>query len=327
MRRPGPALRVGLLGVAVALIGYALFAAWLGFHAERYLDARDRATATAVGVVVEDRIGDEGDIRVRWRDGAGREHVQRFGVYDVDRYAEDRPFPVAYDPGSADPRGFPADSDETAAEDDFLVPIALGAAVALLLTGVWALRGLRFVRTARRPGRPMTASVHLGRRPARWREPMTTWLRLEPSATEAGARAGTRWQRVMWHPALDDVTGPVPVTAHHAGPGRGPAVVTLPDGTRLVPLGRLREGPPVNVRFDDHEAVRDDLRDAFVLPAGTVVRPAGLWWHRGAFFATTGAVLGLATGLAFGATLIGAVAFALSGATLITSAWTLSSPQ
>ncbi|MCX4764396.1 hypothetical protein OG562_26245 [Streptomyces sp. NBC_01275] len=324
MRRPGPALRVGLLGVAVVLLGYALLAAWAGFHAQRYLDARDRASATAPGVVVEDHIGDDDDIRVRWTDDEGRTRVQRFGVYDTGRYLEGDDFPVDYDPAESSPRGFPADPDETADEDDLLAPLFIGALVAVPLLCVWAWRGLRFRLTALRPGRPTTAYVRFGaRQPTILRDAKTTWLEL------ADLEGGRHWQRVMWHPALDGVTGPVEATVHRAKDGtRLPAVVALPDGTRLVPLGRLRTRPSPGVVFDDHDAVRTDLRDAFVLPAGTVPRPAVPWRRRIAHPALVGLVLGPFPGVFLtGGSLTGTVSVTLGVAALLTSAWALSAPQ
>ncbi|MEU1184400.1 hypothetical protein ABZ464_43670 [Streptomyces sp. NPDC005820] len=312
MRTP---LRAALLGIAVILTGYGLFAAWLGLHAVSYTDARDRATARTTGVVVEDGIGDDLDIRVRWTDGGGDTHVQRFGVYDTDRYAEGEDFPVAYDPAAGDPRGFPADPSETAAEDDLIVPVLLGGAVALLLTLVWLRRGLCFRLAARRPGRPLTARVRTGSRRAAWRAPRATWLEL---TTPEG---GTRWQRVMWHPALHEPPPGLRVTVH--GTGRR-AVAALPDGTRLVPLGRLREHPPTNAVFDD-DVMRTDLRDAFVLPPGTTAAPP---WRDAGTTAALGAVLGVTLGLVMtGPTLTGTVAFVLSCTTLVTSVWLLSAPQ
>ncbi|MFD9393449.1 hypothetical protein ACFWBB_22800 [Streptomyces sp. NPDC060000] len=323
MSRPGPALRVGLLGVAVILTGYALFAAWLGLHAQRYADARDRATSTAVGVVVENGIGDEDDVRVRWTDAGGRAHVQQFPTYD-DPYRNKAFFLVDYDPDDPTPKGFPAGGDETATEDDLIFPVVLGGVAALLPTSVWVWRGLRFRLGVRRPGLPMTGRVLYGRRPATaWRDPMTTWLAL--TAPEGDAR---HWQRVMWHPVLDETSGEVEVSVHRAGDGSlRPAVVTLPDGTRLVPLGKLRRYRPMFMAFDDHEAVRGDLRDAFVLPADTVVRPARPWW-RGAVTATSGTTLGVLAGFVLtGGTVVASVAFAVCAGTLVTSVWVLSSPQ
>ncbi|MGW2043864.1 hypothetical protein ACWCPF_01605 [Streptomyces sp. NPDC001858] len=318
MRRPGPALRVGLLGMAVTLTGYTLFATWLGLHAHHYTDARDRATAMTVGVVVEDGIGGEDDVRVRWTDDEDRTRVQRFPVYDTDRYRKGSSFPVAYAPGSAE--AFPADPDETATEDDLVFPIVLGAVAALLLTGVWVWRGLRFRLTARRPGRPMTVRVRYGRRLRTvLRAPRTTWLELTaPDGTR-------RRQRVMWHPILDETPAESPVTVH--GRDRRPAVVVLPDGTRLVPLGRLRNGPVISFVLDD-EALRTDLRDAFVLPADLVVRPVRAAWWQGAVTAATGTALGVVAGfLLTGGSLVPAVAIALCAGTLLTSTWALSAPQ
>lgn len=317
MNRPGPALRVGLLGVAVTLTGYALFAAWTGVRLEHRYDALDRATATAGGVVVADGIGEEDDVRVRWTDADGRTHVQRFGVYDTDRYTEGARFPVRYAPGGSE--GFPADPDETAAEDDLIVPFFLAGAVALSMAGVWVWRGLRFLVTARRTGRPMTVRVRRGgRRTAAWRGPGTTWLELTaPDGTP-------RWQRVMWHPALEDTPDATAVGVH--GRRRRPAVVALPDGTRLVPLGRPRGRRPAEV-FHDDDALRADLRDAFVLPPGTAVRRAPSW-RRGAWTAGAGAALGTACGLLLtGGSPAAAVGFALCAATLTTSVWALSAPQ
>lgn len=315
--------RVALLGVAVIVVGYALLAAWLGGHAYAYAGARDRATATASGTVVEDGIGEDEDIRVRWTDRAGRTHVQRFGIYDTGRYTEGRRFPVAYDPHAADPRGFPADPEETAAEDDLVVPLAGAGLGALALTGVWAWRGVRFRLTARRPGRPMTAVVRAGERPQGWRAPETTWLAL----TDAGGR--TVWQRVMGHPALDDHDHePVEVTVHGWADARRPVVVDLPDGTRLVPLGRLRRGAPSHELLDRPRSAGGGLRDAFVIPDGTVVRPARAWWRPVLLNAGGGAVVGVLMSLTLAeGSLTGTVGFVLAMGTLLPSVWILSAPQ
>ncbi|MFE2264189.1 DUF3592 domain-containing protein [Streptomyces griseosporeus] len=316
--------RVALTGVTVIVAGYALLAAWLGGHAYAYAHQRDRATATASGTVVEDGIGDDEDIRVRWTDRSGHTHVQRFGVYDTGRYAEGRRFPVAYDPHAADPSGFPADPEETAAEDDLLVPLALAGPVALAMTGVWAWRGVRFRLTGRRPGRPMTAVVRAGERRQGWRSSETTWLAL----TDADGR--TVWQRVMDHPALDEHDHePVEVTVHGWADARRPVVVELPDGTRLVPLGRLRRGAPPHDPLDGpRAAARGGLRDAFVVPDGTVVRPARAWWRQVLLTAGAGAVVGLVMGLLMaGGSPTGTVGFVLGMGTLLPSVWLLSAPQ
>ncbi|MFI6935443.1 hypothetical protein [Streptomyces sp. NPDC050287] len=325
MRRPGPALRVGLLGVTSTLMGCALLAAWLGWHAYQYDSARDRATARSNGVVVEDGIGDEDDIRVRWTDQTGHEHVQRFGVYDNDRYTKGRRFPVAYDPHKPDPRGFPADPDETAAEDDLLVPIGLAGTVAVGFCAAWAWRGLRFRRTARKTGRPMVASVRRGERTgtATWLSD-TTWLALaEPDQPDRPVA----WQRVMWHPAVEDWSGPIAVTVHGSARSRGPLVTQLPGGTRLVPLRRLLHHPPLHALLDDQDAVRADPRDFFT-PVDTTTPPAWPWWRPGAQAFAVGAVFGLVAGfLITNGSVVAAVSFALSAGTLFTASWALSAPQ
>ncbi|WP_432155931.1 MULTISPECIES: hypothetical protein [unclassified Streptomyces] len=312
-----PALRVAVFGVLATVLGYALFATWLGWHEHRYREARADATATADGLVVEDGIGDDGDIRVRWTDTAGLPHVQRFTVYDTGRYTEGEHFGVAYDPTRPDPRGFPADPEETSAEDDLEVPAMLAAPVAAALCAVWAWRGLRFRRTARLdPAHPMTATVHQGDRAVRVWRGTTTWLSLtEPGDTRSS------WQRVMWHPALDDCTGETPVTVRRSRR----AVVQLPDGTRLVPLGRLRGRPSGDVLLDDWAAARADLRDAFVLPDRLRAAP---WWLPGARVAAVGAALGVLMGcLTGGGTLTATVGFALAVSTLLTALWALAAPQ
>ncbi|MFI2431198.1 hypothetical protein [Streptomyces sp. NPDC018693] len=314
-----PALRVALFGILVTVLGYALFASWLGWHAHQYRDARAHATATADGLVVEDGIGDTDDIRVRWTDTDGHTHVDRFTVYDTGRYAEGKRFRVAYDPAEPNPKGFPADADETSAEEDLEVPILLAAPGAAALCAIWAWRGLRFRRTARRgTAHPMTATVHEGDRGVRvWRGMSTIWLSLTAPGTHRPS-----WQRVMWHPALDDCTGETPVTVRSS---RRRAVVQLPDGTPLVPLGRLRAHPPRHVHLDDWSAARADLRDAFVLPDNLRATP---WWLPGARTAATGAALGIPAGLLMGGgTLTAIVGFALIISTLLTALWALSAPQ
>ena len=326
MRHPGPALRVALLGMAAAVLGYTLFAVWLGVHAYAYSSARDRATATAVGRVIEDSVGPDDDIRVRWTDSAGRQHVQRFAAYDEDRYTKGSRFDVTYDPGQADPQGFPADPDETGAEDDLEVPIMLaGIAVAFYL-GLWARRGRRFRRVGRLPGRPMTAVVLSGAGRIRL-APGPIWLALSEVDPPGPV---IRCQRVMWHPALDGMSGPVPVTVHGNPRKRRPVVVELPDGSRPVPFGRRLRRVPQRLRLDEWSAVRADLRDAFILPAGVDPLPvgAGSWWRQGAFIAAAGATIGILLALwVGGATLVAAIAFALAGATVCVSLWALSGPQ
>jgi hypothetical protein len=108
--------------------------------------------AVAEGVVVEDGLGSKADIRVRRTDRDGHEHVQRFGVYDTVRYLTGRTLAVAYDPADPAVRGFPADPEETVAEDDLEVPILLAGTGVLVVMLVWAVRALLFRHAAGRAG-------------------------------------------------------------------------------------------------------------------------------------------------------------------------------
>ncbi|NNN36257.1 hypothetical protein HLK59_39055 [Streptomyces sp. S3(2020)] len=312
-RRP---LRVALFGLTVTLVGYALFAAWLGGHAYAHARERER-TATTFGEVVERGLGADGDdVLVSWEDRAGRTHLQRFPDRGDTAYTRQTLFLVAYDPTEDNPRGRPIDwrdiPKEDGYEDDLVRSVAFGGVVAAVLCGVWAHRGLRFLRAARRPGRPATALVRVGERGAPLgRGLSTTWLVL-------GEQQGPRWQRVMWHPALDELPDRAPVSVH----GRRTAVVVLPDGTQLVPLGRLRRSEPRHTTLEAPSTVRGDLRDSFVIPAGTVIRPTRPWWRPALPFTATGAVLGLALAyLNTDGTVVPVVAFTLAGATLLTAVW------
>ncbi|MDN3024601.1 hypothetical protein [Streptomyces sp. S.PB5] len=316
-------LRVALFGLTVTLVGYALLAAWLGGHAYAIEYTREH-TATSMGDVVERGVGPDGDdILVRWQDRSGRTHVQRFPDRDATSYTDGTTFLVAYDPAERNPSGRPIDWQDIPKndgyEDDLLGGAVFSGFVAAALCGVWAHRGLRFRRLVRRPGRPATALVRTGERrtgPLGQGLP-TTWLVLDDGT-------GPRRQRVMWHPALDELPDGVPVTVH----GRRTALVVLPDGTRLVPLGRLHRHDPRQTPLDVPSTVRGDLRDSFIVPAGTVLHPVRPWWRPVLPFTTTGAGLGIAMAYLDGdGTLVSTVALTLAFTTLLTSAWALLSPQ
>ncbi|MHC5902903.1 hypothetical protein ACVNF4_03160 [Streptomyces sp. S6] len=315
-----PALRVALLGLVATVTGYALLAGWLLFHLHRYENERDRAVATAVGVVVEDGIGDSEDIRVRWTDDAGRTRLQLFTVYETGRYSQGKPFPVAYDPSRTDSQGFPGDLDETAAEDDLLIPTLLAGAVAAVLCAVWVWRGLRFLLLSRRPGTTLTATVRRGPRGA------ATAIWLVVSASRAGK---SRWQRVMWHPALDDMEDGAEVVVH--GPARWTrtAVIVLPGGSRPVPLGRLRRHPPRHAPFPADRTTRLDPRDTFLPPSGRHL-PVRPWWRMPAGLTALGTAVGVPVALLLtsgGPTVTAVVGYGLLLATLLPSLWALSGPQ
>ncbi|NUR40746.1 MAG: hypothetical protein HOV73_11745, partial [Streptomyces sp.] len=287
-----PALRVALFGLTVTLAGYALLGAWLAGNAyarQRSFD-HDRAhSELAVGTVLEDADGVGAEVDVRWSDEAGHTRVQRFAPIDRTwAYPKNARFLVEYDPTEKNPTGHPydwhEDRDGTPDTDDLVGSAVAAGIVAAVLCAAWARRGMAFRLASRRPGRPMTAEVRLGERAQTfpWRSATTLWLVLDDR----------HWQRVMWHPALEDHPGRFPVTVH----GTRTAVAVLPDGTRPVPVGRLRHREPARTTFADLRTVRGDLRDSFVVPAGTLVRPAHAWWRQAWPATAFGAVLGFAAG-------------------------------
>jgi hypothetical protein len=133
----------------------------------------------------------------------------------------------------------------------------------------------------------------------------------------------------VWHSALDQVSGPVPVTVHGNPRKRRAVVAELPDGSRPVPFGRRRRVPQ-RLMLAERSAIRAELRDAFILPAGADPLPAAdrFWWRQGAVIGAVGAAIGILIGIwAGGATLVAAVAFPLAGATVCVSLWALSGPE
>jgi len=318
-----PVLRVALLALAAALLGFAVIAAVLGWRAQRYVSAHERATAVVEGTVVEDGIGDVGDIRVRWVDHAGREHVQRFGIYDIDRYTKGQAFPVAYDPAEPVPRGFPADPDETSEEDDLVAPIVIAGLLTVLVGLAWGLRGLLFRRATGWSRRLMTASVLAGDRPDG--PPISignsTWIAL----AEDGRRGPDRWQRVMWHPVVDSVSGAVSVTVHGDVSSRRRVVIEMPGQVRLVPIGRLRHRPPKRVVLAERVDVDGNLHDFVILPAGASL-PGRRWWWRAAIFALVGAALGGIWGILFPGG-VAVLLAAAAGAALLVNVWALTGAE
>ena len=317
-----PALRVALVGLGAAVVAAGLVAGAGVVRLRAYDAARDRATEIVSGEVVQDGIGDNGDIRVRWSD-ARRTHLQRFEIYDTDVYTEGTTFRVAYDPQDLTPRGFPADPEETAVQDDLVFPAVIVAAAAGVVLLVWLARWLAFVVAARRSSVGAVAEVCVGE-PVRARSGLaaraTSWLRVP------GPEPGTsRFQRVMWHPSLDLLVGPTWLEVSGLDRGRGRVVAVLPDGARPVPVGRLRNRPPKTYRLTPALVARSSLRDLFVVPASGA--PTARWWYPAAVLAAAGALVGAALGLLVGAGPVDALLFVPSIAALAVNIWALVSPD
>ena len=312
-----PQLRTALVGVAASVVAFLVIGGYLGTLAHRYKADRSRATATAQGVVIQDGIGDEGDIRVRWADAAEQPQESRFGIYGTDEYVKGARFDVRYDPADPAARAFPADPEETSELDDLEVPMGLAGLGAAGFLLPWAWRGLAFRRLRRRPGHEQHA----------------TGLRAEP--LDAGvARLGaacwfrfgdTTYQRVMWHPAFDSFREG-PLTVHGDLSGRRRVLVELPDGTQLVPVGRLRHKGPRGVLLTCSDELAVDSLELWLFPPGAVVPPARRWWRRPLLIAAVGAAIGAGMAVLFG-TVTGIPAFAAAASGVLVSLWALTGAE
>jgi hypothetical protein len=305
MRSSTPAVRAAIGLAILAAVGCATVGQ-LRLH--DYRADRDRANASATGRVIETGVGEYDDIRVRWTDGDGHPRVSRFSVYDD--YAKGETFDVAYDRDRPGARAFPADADETSAADDIWVSAYAPLLVPLVILLWWMVRVLR-IRAARRRSSSYVR-VEVFSSPydkVEWlAEPLRrVWVRTGPPA------AG-QVQRVMWHPALEQV--PREVSAHVSQGGRS-ALVTFDDGTILTPMGRLRTTlPPEAVPYVD---VRESTADLVV--GGTVEFPDP-WPRAFGIMAAIGAGAGSVPGLAEGnRTLLGVGA--VLGAAIAVNLWAL----
>ncbi|MEX5633116.1 hypothetical protein [Parafrankia sp. FMc2] len=198
------------------------------------------------------------------------------------------------------------------------------AGVAVIVVPLWwGVRGLRFRHSATQPGRTMVADARIGRRIERTglTHP-TTWLMLR----EIGNPVPYGWQRVMWHPAVEETPENVRVMVRGkpARPGpTGPLVIELPGGVRLVPVGRVRRTPPKGYELTSRPGVHVELGSdgrPVVLRDDSPLPPH--WWRRAPLLVLVGILAGGALGFAVG----GAVTV-LPGsvllATLFLDGWTL----
>ncbi|WP_322761505.1 hypothetical protein [Frankia sp. Cr2] len=328
MSRQRPVLQVAVLGIVTAIAGFAVIAGYFGWQVRDYQVARHRAVAVVDGTVVEDGIGDTGDIRVRWIDQAGGEHVQRFRIDNTDRYRRGRVFAVGYDPTDPTPAGFPADPQESAAEEDLVVPIWLVGAATMMILGWWMLRGLLFRRSAGLPGQPMAAAVLAGQRAnGGWAFlGISTWIALSAPDGADNPHRSDRWQRVMWHPAVDTVPDRMDVLVHGDISSGRRVVVELADCIRLVPVGRLRHRPPKRMLLNEHADVRVSVVDSFILPADVPASSAYRWWRWGMVLALVGAAAGAVINVVFaGGTAV--LPFAVGISALLVNGWTLAGTE
>ena len=305
--------RFAALGISSLLAGLVIIVAYLSLLDVQLHRALDRATTRAEATVTAIDPDDDTVFRARWRDVRQREHTQRFSTYSS--YTKGGIFDVVYDPAHPDHMAFAADPEERSAADDYEVPMALAAVVALGCVAGWGYRWWRFRRTRAAPALATPAALFSGA--PNDGSPLTLgrglWLRLNDD----------RWQKVMWAPALHDFTeGKVQV--HGDLPSRRRVVVELADGTMLIPAGRLRSKPPRRVDLVRERHTRLD-DEQWIFPAGTPAPPVQRWWRQPALLGLVGAGVGCLAGLAAGG-LVALPAMAAAFAALAINGWAMTSP-
>ena len=305
--------RFAALGIGSLLAGLIVIVAYLSLLDLQLHRALDRATARAEATVTAVDPDDDTVFRARWRDAQEREHTQRFSTYSSNDKGD--LFDVVYDPAHPDHRAFAADPEERTEADDYEVPMVLAAIVALGFVAGWGYRWWRFRRTRAAQAVPTTAALFSGA--PNDGSPLTLgrglWLRLSDH----------RWQKVMWDPALHDFTeGQVHV--HGDLHSRRRVVVELADGTLLIPVGRLRSGPPRRVDLVRERHTRLD-DEQWIFPAGTPAPPVQRWWRQPALIGLVGASVGCLAGLAVGG-LVALPAMAAAFAALAVNGWAMTSP-
>lgn len=153
---------------------------------------------------------------------------------------------IAYDP-AAPGRIFPVDSGDISGLIPSYGQLAGTVLVAAVYSLVWTSRLLR-LRPTSQPGRPAQATLWSGKASMINRSPgagPSTWLRLlEPADSPYQGERELGWQRVMWNPALERLEPRTPVTLSGSTVLGGVLAITLPDGTRLLPIGALRRRRP-----------------------------------------------------------------------------------
>lgn len=232
---------VGTTVISGAAFGYGV---WQRSDLAQQIAAADEV---ATGVVIEDSVGDSGDIRVRWQTSEGT-FVQRFKIYDDEKYVVGAPFDVRYASDGSGGVGYPSDPNETAASDDYFV-LQLAAFALLLGYGIawswWWSTVLAVLRKEPSRARASASRDEYGR----------PWLELRGAASSHRVVS----QRVSWEPGIESLDDPRTVDVlGDLGTDRRVAVV-LSDGQILVPRGRLRRGGRAGTPWERDESVLDHL--------------------------------------------------------------------
>jgi len=250
---------VGALAL-VAGIGSIRVLADNGVHA--------RATAEVVGRVVDGYRSPDEEALVVWEDQDGNEQSTFFELDEPEQWAPGRPFRLRYDPteGDAENKGpfLPAEEPENvvsaeagahnadqAAGWDYWWPSAVIGGVVFLVLLAWAARGWLNRTAAAGRSVPMRVVAVRGNTSAAGTKDSVALLLTSPEAplepdelAELPALPrvvpGARWQRVYWHPALEQLTPGQTVTARMKDGFGARAVIEPEPAVRLWPAGSLR---------------------------------------------------------------------------------------
>lgn len=276
-----------------------MFGLWLA-HTD---SAVERATATAVGRVERVERGRGSSVIVAWTDSHGAPHSEQFALSDPDRYRPGDSYPLRYDPDAADPHAVPAEAgDLTDLRDVKLVPLILTAIAGTAVAVFWTGRTFLYLLVRRAPSAPGLARV--GRAPLNhgaWRPvARVRWQSASGHPIEG-------WQPVLPGPAETALrgtasAGDTPVLVHQLTTG-GRVALVLPDGSALVPGGRLHTSEPPG--WDDSPQPplpgtppppREgwQFRCAFAGTAAGAAAAPGAWYLTGQSAATVAITLAVA---------------------------------
>ncbi|MGY0535955.1 hypothetical protein ACW14X_00455 [Nocardioides sp. YJ-D4] len=259
---------IGTTMVTGAAFGYGLW--------QRSSLAHESAAAEeiATGVVIEDGIGDSGDVRVRWQSPEGT-FVQRFKIYADETYVVGTPFDVRYASDGEPGIGYPADPSETAASDDYFA-LQLAAFAVLMGYGIawsrWWSNVLATLRNQPSRARASASRDEFGR----------PWLWLMDTSPRRAAVA----QRVSWEPGIENLDEPRAVHVLGQIDTDKRVAVVLPDGQILFPRGRSHGEDRLGTPWEPNRSMATDLPP--------------YWWRRLLLAVTVSAVVGASTTLWLG---------------------------
>ena len=255
------------------------------------------ATATVTGEIVQAFSDDGLDVAVEWTDPQGGVHRDEFYLYESADAAVGKSFTLRYNPQEPGGSAFTADPDvaQSPGEDPFFTGV-FGALTGLLLLLAWLWRS-RAVAAADSRSRtmapvrmrmlvldgnsnnvecPYAVLLTAEQVVSSPREQMLTHLDAlstsggwdDASALEDFAPTTARYQRLLFHPTLDAIAADVTDVSVYADLRRQRrAVIHLPNGEALTPLGWLRRNRPRMWTFRPRTSVLSSVRADLVRAA------------------------------------------------------------